>query len=356
VIGSRACGRAAGDPARSPVVLDGGDAIAVNRQSSVTLILALLLPALTVALAAAIVAPPAHAGSLTATKARAAQVNAEVRSLDGRVDQAVTAYATAAQRLDALRAQVADGRRQLKLARYQLGVATEQLSRHIVVAYKSGDASILNAVFDTGTFDQLLTKLDYVRHITGTDAGLVSTVSRRKHDLQATLKGLQSRLDAAAEATATLKDERDALRAELAQRQHLLGGLNADVRRQVAEARTVKPTPKAAPSPSPSAPTVVSTGGWWPVIQAAAAANGISANGLDRLMLAESGGSASAVNGPYCGLFQYSRSTWSGSWNPWRGADVFDGASQIKATALAIKLGYGPSWWPATYPWAFSGS
>ena len=86
----------------------------------------------------------------------------------------------------------------------------------------------------------------------------------------------------------------------------------------------------------------------------AAAANGIWAEGLYRLMLAESGGSATASNGVDEGLFQYARGTWKGSWNPWRAASILDGAAQIKATALAVRLGYGPTWWPATFPLAFS--
>ncbi len=71
-------------------------------------------------------------------------------------------------------------------------------------------------------------------------------------------------------------------------------------------------------------------------------------------MLAESGGSAAASNGVDYGLFQYATGTWKGSWNPWRSASILDGGAQIRATALAIHLGYGSSWWPSTYPWAFS--
>jgi hypothetical protein len=32
------------------------------------------------------------------------------------------------------------------------------------------------------------------------------------------------------------------------------------------------------------------------------------------------------------------------------------GAAQIKATALALKMGKGPYWWPNTYGPAFSGT
>jgi hypothetical protein len=71
-------------------------------------------------------------------------------------------------------------------------------------------------------------------------------------------------------------------------------------------------------------------------------------------MEAESGGSATVSNGTDYGLFQYSPGTWKGSWNPWHAASIVDGSAQIKATALAIHLGYGPAWWPTTYSYAFS--
>ena len=96
-------------------------------------------------------------------------------------------------------------------------------------------------------------------------------------------------------------------------------------------------------------------GSWMPYIAYVAQRNGISAQSMYTMMLLESGGRPQAVGGggAYLGLFQYSLSTWHGSWNPWRTHSIFDGAAQIQATAKAIRLGYGPSWWPNTYPRAF---
>ena len=75
-----------------------------------------------------------------------------------------------------------------------------------------------------------------------------------------------------------------------------------------------------------------------------------------RLMMIESGGSATVVGpGGYYGLFQYAPGTWKGSWNPWRSSSIADGAAQIKATALAIRQGYGHAWWDPSYTWAFQG-
>jgi predicted flap endonuclease-1-like 5' DNA nuclease len=93
-------------------------------------------------------------------------------------------------------------------------------------------------------------------------------------------------------------------------------------------------------------------GTWEPLIQIACTKYGVSASGLHRLMILESGGRRT-VGTTYKGLFQYYPSTWSGSWNPWRHESIFNGWAQIRATAYAISRGMGPSQWPNTYPMAF---
>lgn len=96
------------------------------------------------------------------------------------------------------------------------------------------------------------------------------------------------------------------------------------------------------------------SGDWRLLIGRAAARYDVSARGLYRLMIMESGGRARVVGaGRYYGLFQFALSTWRGDWNPWKGRSVFDGAAQINATAYAIKRGMGRSLWVNTYPLAF---
>ena len=94
-------------------------------------------------------------------------------------------------------------------------------------------------------------------------------------------------------------------------------------------------------------------GNWMPLVRDAARHNRISAVGLRRLMSLESGGRAHAENGTYHGLYQYCWSTWRAAWNPWRSASLYNGEAQIRATALAIRRGWGASMWPNTYPRAF---
>jgi hypothetical protein len=297
----------------------------------------------------------ASASALAATKAQARTAAAQVAGLDRQLNQTVATYAAAMQRLTALQSQVAANRAALRLDSYQLTLSRQQLAENLVSAYKGGGASVLNAVFETGSFDDLLTRLDYVQQLTGSNAALVGAVQQHHRQVVAEQATLGKALKSAQQTASQLDAQRDRLNAQLGARRALLRGLNAAVGRLVRQAKAVTPVVTSSKT-SGAAPSTAGDGSgpWWTLIKSAAAGNGLWAEGLYRLMLAESGGSAAASNGVDDGLFQYAPGTWKGSWNPWRSASIFDGGAQIRATALAIHLGYGPSWWPSTYPWAFS--
>ena len=297
----------------------------------------------------------ASASALAATKAQAKAAAAQVAGLDRQLNQTVATYAAAMQRLTALQSQVAANRAALRLDSYQLTLSRQQLAENLVSAYKGGGASVLNAVFETGSFDDLLTRLDYVQQLTGSNAALVGAVQQHHRQVVAEQATLSKALKSAQQTATQLDAQRGRLNAQLGARRALLRGLNAAVGRLVRQAKAVTPVVTSSKT-SGAAPSTAGDGSgpWWTLIKSAAAGNGLWAEGLYRLMLAESGGSATASNGVDDGLFQYAPGTWKGSWNPWRSASIFDGGAQIRATALAIHLGYGPSWWPSTYPWAFS--
>jgi hypothetical protein len=89
---------------------------------------------------------------------------------------------------------------------------------------------------------------------------------------------------------------------------------------------------------------------WMPIMKIAAAKYHVKAEGMYRMMMRESGGDPRAgASGQFRGLFQYWTGTWQNSWNPWRDESIFDGSSQIFATAYAISKGMGPMMWTTTF-------
>jgi hypothetical protein len=89
-----------------------------------------------------------------------------------------------------------------------------------------------------------------------------------------------------------------------------------------------------------------SYGTWKPIIRIAAAKYHVKADGMYRLMMRELGGRRFAgSNTAFKGLFQYWTGTWAASWNPYRHDSIYDGSSQIFATAYAIHRGMGAQMW-----------
>jgi hypothetical protein len=89
---------------------------------------------------------------------------------------------------------------------------------------------------------------------------------------------------------------------------------------------------------------------WMPIIAIAARQYHVKADGMYRMMMRESGGRRYAGAGSaFKGLFQYWTGTWAASWNPWRHDSIYDGSSQIFATAYAISKGMGAQMWTTTF-------
>ena len=299
----------------------------------------------------------ARAGGLQENRAKARELATEISSLDARIGSAVTRYSRATRALEAVRKQIKDNRRLQRRAYKELGLARAALAARAVALYKHEDASPMDVVFSAADLGDLVTQLTMVRTIARCDRDVVRTIETTKRELSDRAKSLASDEHTAEKLVGTCKSELGTIRARLNERRAALAGVRSDIRRLATAAVQASPKPTAAVEPpQPGGGGYAGSGPWWPLIQNAAASNGVSARGMYRLMMIESGGSASVVGpGGYYGLFQYAPTTWKGSWNPWRSSSISDGAAQIKATALALRQGYGHSWWDPSYTWAFRG-
>ena len=308
------------------------------------------------ALAAAAVPASARSGELQNVRAKAKALAADVGALDARIDAAVQRCTRATDSLAAVRGQIGDNKRLQRLALLELGAARATLTARVVALYKHDDVSALDAILTADDFSELVGQLTMVRSIARGDRDAVRTVEHTKRELTDRAASLVADERTAENLVATRDAELRSIKAQLGERQALLAGVRQEIRDLAARQKPATPTPGATVKPPSSGGDGGGQGQWWPLIQQAAGANGVSARGMYRLMMIESSGSASIVGpGGYCGLFQYHPSTWKGPWNPYRSATITDGAAQIRATALALKMGFGHAWWDPSYSWAFSG-
>ncbi len=200
------------------------------------------------------------------------------------------------------------------------------LAAHAVAMYKHGDVTAVDAMFSADDFNELVTDLTTVRTLARSGHDVLRTVETTKRELADRAETLIADEKTKQKLAETCKHELATIRARLDERRAALAGVRADIRKLVASADTKspKPTPTAGPPQQGGG----GSGPWWPLNQTAASSSGVSARGMYRLMLLESGGSATAVGpGGYYGLFQYAPSTWKGSWNPWRSSSITYGAA-----------------------------
>jgi peptidoglycan hydrolase CwlO-like protein len=298
----------------------------------------------------------ARAGELQKNRDKARTLAADIAALDARIDAAVQRSAQATKSLVAVRGQLSDNRRMQRLSRRELVVARDALAIRAVALYKHDDVTALDAVFTADDFSQLVSQLTMVQRVARGDRDVVHTIESSKRVLGDAAIKLAADERTARRLVSQRAGQLETIRAQLSERRALLSGVRSQIRRMASDQTKAKPAPSPGTTVEPPAGQGGGDGPWWPLIQSAAGGNGISARGMYRLMMIESGGSAT-IEGPggYYGLFQYAPTTWKGSWNPWRSSSITDGAAQIKATALAIHDGYGHSWWDPSYTWAFTG-
>lgn len=311
-------------------------------------------------LMAASPAGAAPSGVLSEKRSEARELARQVAALDSQIGEAVSRYSRATRALQAVRRQLRENRRRQRVTYQQLHLARAALATRAVAMYKHADVGALDALLGAADISDLVTQLTMVRSIAQGDRTTVATIERTERELKSRAATLTADAHTAEKLVDTCRAEVATIRTSLNQRRAVLADVRSDIRR-LAAAVTVPAAQDGESSVEPPASDGDGAGDdgsgpWWPLIQRAASGNGISARGLYRLMMIESGGNASIVSpGGFSGLFQFSPATWKGSWNPWRTASITNGAAQIRAAALAIARGYGPTWWGASYAWAFQG-
>jgi peptidoglycan hydrolase CwlO-like protein len=296
--------------------------------------------------------PVANAGPLEQDRAKARELAAEVAQFDARIDAAVLRYDKATLALSGVHKAIRQNRNRQRLTRNELEVAQTALSTRIVALYKDGEVDPLDVVFGADDFGDIVAQITMVQRVHESDSEMVQSIAQTSQELADVATALTADLRTAKRLVAERSDEYASIREQLGQRRALLAGVRAEIRALATQKAPAVADPK--PTVDPPDEPAGGNGQWWPLIQQAAGANGVSARGMYRLMMIESGGSATIVGpGGYWGLFQYAPTTWKGSWNPYRSARITDGAAQIRATALALRLGYGHAWWDPSYSMAF---
>jgi cell wall-associated NlpC family hydrolase len=226
----------------------------------------LLIAALAAALAV-VAAAAAEPSSVTAKRADAQQVLAEIHTIDMQLDKAVEAYDGATVRLQAIDRDLAANRERLVVARNNLAGARQRVADRLVAIYTTEEPDALTVLLGASSLGDLIDRVDSVNRISSEDARIASEVTTFRNEVQAREQRLEQARASQQKIVAERAARRGAIERQLAERQTLLSSIKNEIAKLQAEeqarqarlaaqarARVASSKPQAQPSSQPSDP------------------------------------------------------------------------------------------------------
>ncbi len=182
-------------------------------------------------------ASPALGSPLSEKKAKLARVQAQLQTVYHKADIAVEKYNQANDQLTTVKQKIKENARLLKVAEYNLAIANSQLQARAEKIYKTRDVSLVDVLFASNTFDDLVTQLDLIERIGDNDVDTVTAIAAYEADI----KDRRARLQDDRQAAAKLVSERAAQKNEILtlenELESMTAGIKNEIRRLEAEQR-----------------------------------------------------------------------------------------------------------------------
>jgi cell wall-associated NlpC family hydrolase len=195
----------------------------------------LLVPAIPLILASiflcALAPGRASATTITQKKAEAQRIAQQVSALNTKMEFAVEAYDAANQKLATVQGKIHVNEAQLKVARYNLLVAHQQLTSNVVSMYKQNKADVLDVLLATRSFNDLVTEVTAMRQVGQSDSTTVTTIAALKAQIAQRRVALLAEGKQAAALVAQRAATKQQVEGDLQARQTMLQG----VKKQIAQ-------------------------------------------------------------------------------------------------------------------------
>lgn len=150
-------------------------------------------------------------GVLTTTishyKAKIEKLTGEVAVLRARESEVRVRLDAKQRELDGALAELDVGKRHLAVVRARLNRALVSLRERLVAMYETGTPDILNVLLESGGYDELVNRTEYLNRIHGLDEAVVSRVRNLRNQVRRTVTRLRSAKD-------RIESARDAIAAE----------------------------------------------------------------------------------------------------------------------------------------------
>ena len=190
--------------------------------------------ALALATAGTVAAEPP---SITAKRAEAQRVLADIQALDSRLEKAVEQYNAATAQLDQIKAQQTLNFRHLDLARSNLRAAHRVLAERLKVLYTTDqqENSTLSILLGSSSLTDFINRVETVNRVAGEDTQVLHEIERFKSEVThraAFLKRARARQDSLVAQRASARRQ---VEAGLAERQRMLSSIKGEIEQLKAE-------------------------------------------------------------------------------------------------------------------------
>jgi len=183
-----------------------------------------------VVVAALVAAVPGVADPITAKKAEAQQVLAEINQLDISLGRAVEAYDAATIKLQHIRKELSDNRYEMRVAKGNLNKAEGRLYRRIQQLYVSGQSdTTVDVLLGAQNLDDVINRLDTANRVSAQDEQVLRQVRLYRHQVAVRGAALQRAHRAQQRVVAARAAAKSHIESGLADRRQLLSSIKGQI-------------------------------------------------------------------------------------------------------------------------------
>ena len=176
-----------------------------------------------------ILASAVSASPVSQKKARLQQIQGKLQAVYHQADVAVERYNQATTQLSGVQQQIKQNSHLLKVAEYNLQVADEQLQSRALDIYKTRDVGIVDVLFSSNSFDDLVTQLNMMQRLGNSDVDTVKSIAAYQQDI----KNRRVKLEADKKSAARLVADRASQKDQVLGLQHKLESMTAGIKSQI---------------------------------------------------------------------------------------------------------------------------
>jgi peptidoglycan DL-endopeptidase CwlO len=180
-------------------------------------------------------AVPAFADpSVTSKRAQAQQVMGQLQHLSDSLERARSQYYASTQQLAKIQRDLRENHRELQLAKHNLKSSQRVIAQRLITLYRSDQASTLEVVLGARSLDDMITRMDSAKSVTGLDARVLAQVKtfkgavKRNHELLAKARTTQARVVSERAAA------KSSIESQISRQNSLLSSIKGEIARIVA--------------------------------------------------------------------------------------------------------------------------